>query len=105
MADIDAVLQASALCVETVAGDAIVDDVTFELTHGEVLALVGESGCGKTTTALALMGHARPGARITSGSVTLGGTSVVSGRAVRLEFFSSSVDAGFGPALGTPSLS
>ena len=80
----DAVLQASALCVETVGGDAIVDDVTFELAHGEVLALVGESGCGKTTTALALMGHARPGARITAGSVTLGGRSVVSDRAVRL---------------------
>src|SRR5215208_4827103 len=32
-----------------------VDDVTFELTEGETLGLVGESGCGKTTLSRALM--------------------------------------------------
>jgi peptide/nickel transport system ATP-binding protein len=84
MVDAGVVLQVSGLRVETLAGDAIVDDVGFELTRGEVLALVGESGCGKTTTALALMGHARPGARVAAGSVTLGATSVLSGRAARL---------------------
>ena len=84
MAETGVVLQVSSLRVETIAGDAIVDDVAFELTRGEVLALVGESGCGKTTTALALMGHARSGARIAAGSVTLGATSVISSRSVRL---------------------
>jgi oligopeptide/dipeptide ABC transporter ATP-binding protein len=33
-----------------------VDGVSFDLGRGEILALVGESGCGKTTTALTLMG-------------------------------------------------
>jgi len=32
-----------------------VDDVTFTLTEGETLGLVGESGCGKTTLSRALM--------------------------------------------------
>jgi peptide/nickel transport system ATP-binding protein len=41
----------------------IVDDVSFEIAPGEVLGLVGESGFGKTTVGLALLGHARRGVR------------------------------------------
>jgi len=71
------VLVAEGLRIETRAGTEILDEVSFELRAGEVLALVGESGCGKTTTALALLGHARPGTRIAAGSVRLGGEDVL----------------------------
>jgi oligopeptide/dipeptide ABC transporter ATP-binding protein len=39
-----------------------IDGVSFELQRGEVLALVGESGCGKTTTALSVLGLIEPSA-------------------------------------------
>ncbi|RYF63380.1 MAG: ATP-binding cassette domain-containing protein, partial [Comamonadaceae bacterium] len=47
------------------AGDqTLVDALNFTIAPGEVLALIGESGSGKTTTALALMGYARHGCAI-----------------------------------------
>ncbi|MCC6306071.1 MAG: ATP-binding cassette domain-containing protein [Rhodobacteraceae bacterium] len=49
-----------------------VDGVSFTLGRGETLALVGESGCGKSTTGLALVGLVRP----TAGSARLDGASV-----------------------------
>jgi peptide/nickel transport system ATP-binding protein len=51
----------------------VVNDATFSIARGEALGLVGESGCGKTTTALALLGFQRPGSRIRSGSIAFGG--------------------------------
>ncbi len=62
-------LQVSDLHVH--AGDKyIVDGVDLELQHGEALGLAGESGCGKTTTALALM-KLLPGGLEQSGTMTL----------------------------------
>jgi len=55
----------------------IVDDVSFAIGRGEVLALIGESGSGKTTIALSLMGHARPGCRIAASKLRVGGTEVL----------------------------
>ena len=45
------------------SGPALVDNVSFSLWPGETLCLVGESGCGKSLTALALMGLLPPRAR------------------------------------------
>ncbi|MHB9861824.1 dipeptide/oligopeptide/nickel ABC transporter permease/ATP-binding protein [Streptomyces sp. YIM S03343] len=45
-------------------GVDIVDGIGFEVHPGEVLGLVGESGCGKSLTALAVMGLLPPGARV-----------------------------------------
>jgi peptide/nickel transport system ATP-binding protein len=55
----------------------LVDHLNFSIQPGEVLALIGESGSGKTTTALALMGYARQGCRIAAGRVRIGDTDVL----------------------------
>ncbi|MFC1665032.1 ABC transporter ATP-binding protein [Pseudomonadota bacterium] len=52
---------------------SIVDGVSFDIYSGETVALVGESGCGKSLTALATMGLIDPPGRIDSGSIRLGG--------------------------------
>ena len=51
--------------------------VSFAVEAGESLGLVGESGCGKTTTAKALVKVLPPNARIAGGSVRLNGEDLV----------------------------
>jgi peptide/nickel transport system permease protein len=51
----------------------VVRDVSFELAAGEALGIVGESGCGKTVTARALLGLLPGSGHVTAGSAVLGG--------------------------------
>lgn len=55
----------------------IIKGVSIDIAEGEIVALIGESGSGKTTIALTLMGYARPGCRIAGGSVSLAGKDMV----------------------------
>ncbi len=54
----------------------LVDGVGFSVAPGEVLALVGESGCGKSVTAQAIMRLLAPVIRQTGGRVLLGGQDI-----------------------------
>ena len=54
-----------------------VEDVTFSVSRGERLGLVGESGCGKTTTAYALLRLIEPPGRIEAGEVLLDGVDLL----------------------------
>src|SRR5678815_4832134 len=55
-----------------------VDGVSFTLRQGEALGIVGESGCGKTMTALSLLRLVpRPAARIVKGTIRLQGENLL----------------------------
>jgi oligopeptide/dipeptide ABC transporter ATP-binding protein len=54
-----------------------VDGVTFKLDYGEALGIAGESGCGKTTTALSLVRLLPSNAKIEGGSIKLFGIDLV----------------------------
>jgi len=54
-----------------------VDGVSFHLDHGELLGLVGESGCGKSITALSVMRLIAPPGRIVSGEMLFQGTDLL----------------------------
>ncbi|MDP1868732.1 MAG: ABC transporter ATP-binding protein [Bradyrhizobium sp.] len=55
-----------------------VDDISFSIRRGETLAIVGESGCGKSVTALSIMRLVPdPPGRIVGGSVALEGTDLL----------------------------
>ncbi|WP_442970493.1 ABC transporter ATP-binding protein [Roseovarius sp. D22-M7] len=74
------VLTVRDLTVQVATGDGgktVLDHLSFDLHPGETLALAGESGSGKSMTALAIMGLLpRPMARITDGSIRLGDTDL-----------------------------
>ncbi len=65
------------IVLPTARGPAVaVRDLSFTLARGDTLGLVGESGCGKSLTALALMGLLPEGAEVT-GSIRLQGRELV----------------------------
>ena len=84
----------------------IVKNASFSIARGEVVALIGESGSGKTTIALSLMGYARPGCRIAGGGIRIGDTEILSLsprrlaelRGGRVAYIPQSAAAAFNPA-------
>ena len=63
---------------QTRKGDvSAVEDVSFTLARGEALGLVGESGCGKTSVAVALLHLLPDNARIFSGSIKINGVDIL----------------------------
>jgi peptide/nickel transport system permease protein len=72
----DVLLSVEHLCVgfaDRQGAKPVVSDLSFVIRRGETLAVLGESGCGKTITALAVLGMLPPGARRTDGHVLLDG--------------------------------
>jgi len=68
-------LEEVALGFETPSGGmvSVLRGVSLEVRRGEILALVGESGCGKTLTALAILGLLPSGCHLLGGSIELAG--------------------------------
>ncbi|MBO0904126.1 ABC transporter ATP-binding protein [Jiella sonneratiae] len=84
----------------------IIRGVDLDVADGEIVALIGESGSGKTTIALTLLGYARPGCSIVGGSVTVDGEDTVaiseaerrSLRGTRVAYVPQSAAAAFNPS-------
>ncbi len=84
----------------------IINGVDLELRKGEVLGLIGESGAGKSTLGLAAMGFARPGCRLTSGTILFDGMDLMKTseaekrklRGSRIAYVAQSAAASFNPA-------
>ncbi|MBR2547133.1 MAG: ABC transporter ATP-binding protein [Eubacterium sp.] len=73
----DTVLDVKGLSVSFGGNVQAVSDVSFQLKQGECFALVGESGCGKSTTARAVMRLIREPGKITAGEVDFGGRDIM----------------------------
>ena len=56
---------------------SVLDDVDFGIRDGEILGLIGNSGCGKTMTSLAIAGLLPDNARITHGSIKFAGKDLL----------------------------
>ncbi|MCW3784212.1 ABC transporter ATP-binding protein [Defluviimonas salinarum] len=109
MSDTDILLKIRSLEVEGHSESGwspIIRGVDLTLRRGEVLGLIGESGAGKSTLGLAAMGFARPGCRITAGSVEFDGIDLVRASepekrrlwGTRLTYVAQSAAASFNPA-------
>ncbi|NLK27015.1 MAG: ABC transporter ATP-binding protein [Clostridiales bacterium] len=55
----------------------VTDQVSFTVEQGEILSIVGESGCGKSVTALSILGLLPPNAKVNKGSVLFEGNDLL----------------------------
>lgn len=84
----------------------IIKGVDLKLHRGEVLGVIGESGAGKSTIGIAAMGYAKPGCRISGGSINFDGIDMINAseeekrelRGVRIAYVAQSAAASFNPA-------
>src|SRR5919106_7012035 len=71
---------------KTRAGEVrAVDGVSFDVEVGEMLGIVGESGCGKSVTVLSIMGLVQPPGRVVEGSATFMGRDLTKLKGRQLE--------------------
>jgi peptide/nickel transport system ATP-binding protein len=84
----EAILSVRDLAVSFATDEGVVqavDGVSFDLAAGEILAVVGESGCGKSVTAMTLLGLTRsPNARF-EGTATYKGTELIGASDAQLQ--------------------
>jgi peptide/nickel transport system ATP-binding protein len=85
-----ALVELRGLCVDYGIGDRTiraVDGVDLTIARGEILGLAGESGCGKSTVANAVMQILRPPGRVTGGEILFGGENVAQKSSEELRCF------------------
>ena len=107
----DIVYEARALKINAVRHDGsefpIVKGVDFAVRKGRVLALIGESGSGKTTIAMSALGYCKPGLKFAGGESRLGGVDVTklsskqlrTIRGEKVAYLSQSAAAAFNPSI------
>jgi len=109
--DNDVIFEARDLKINAIRDDGselpIVKGVDFKVRRGEVVALIGESGSGKTTISLSALGYCKPGLKFAGGEALLLGEDVTSMtteqlrpvRGERVAYLAQSAAATFNPSI------